>query len=239
MPADNQKLLDLLQLQAAPVGEKTPFCPDDETIASFFEGHLPQPRRELVTRHVSDCRYCRGRLGMIRRLQDSRADWVVSEEFKARAKQVAGSRARGRWKQAPIWAAAATILLAVGVWIDPSNDPSNPTTETTTNIRERRSIDTSAFEPRILSPVEGSSVEVSGLQIRWTQVAGSLHYELFIVTDTGDLLLHERTEDTQWQAIAPLPLKLGQEYYVRVEAYLEDASIVSSPHVLFAVKGDD
>ena len=91
-------------------------------------------------------------------------------------------------------------------------------------------------KPFILQPAENAVIDPTDFTVNWTPVAGSLHYELFVMSDAGDLLVHERMDSTDWAAPESLPLEPEGEYYVRVEAHLEDATTVSTGHVLFKVQ---
>ena len=218
------------------MGERTAFCPDDEAIAAFFDQRLPGNERDSVSRHLSDCRYCRGRLGMLSRLENADQEYPVSEEYKAQATQLAGARGRNPWRLAPAWAAAAAVVFAIGIWIGQIQSPT--LTSNAPDTRELRSVDPAALEPSILRPAENALIDPAAFEVQWTPVAGSLHYELFVLSDAGDLLVHERLDGTSWAATAPLPLEPAGEYYVRVEAHLEDATTVSTDHVLFMVAGE-
>jgi hypothetical protein len=72
---------------------------------------------------------------------------------------------------------------------------------------------------------------------QWTEVPGSLFYDVRLVSPDGDLLLRERVEGTRWLIPEHLQLQAGQEYFVRVDAYLSDAKYLSSEHRVFTVTG--
>lgn len=236
MPQDTKRLSKLLDLQDQSVGQRSLFCPDDDVIGAYFDMTLEASRRENVTRHLADCRYCRGRLGMLARLEEDDSQHVVPQDHMARAKQIADVRPRKPWRSAPAWAAAAAILLAVGIWAVQVQEPA-PTIEAP-DARQLRSADPLALEPRILLPIEDALVDPAKFEVRWTPVTGSLHYELYVMSDAGDLLVHERLDETSWSPTAPLPLTPSGEYYLRVEAHLEDATTVSTGHVLFKVSNE-
>ena len=60
-------------LQSGQTGERTPFCPDDSTIAACYDGTLPRTEQDRVVQHLAACAYCRARLGMLARLAEKGA----------------------------------------------------------------------------------------------------------------------------------------------------------------------
>jgi len=72
---------------------------------------------------------------------------------------------------------------------------------------------------------------------RWSEVPGALFYDVRLVSLDGDLLLRERVDGTRWLIPNSMKLEPGQEYFVRVDAYLDDARYLSSEHRLFRVEG--
>ena len=89
--------------------------------------------------------------------------------------------------------------------------------------------------PKIALPAENAIVEANELAVRWRAVPGSRYYELRIVTDAGDLVWQERVTGTDWTPGAKLTLQPGAEYFVRIDAFVDDAKPISSEHVLFKV----
>ena len=57
----------------------------------------------------------------------------------------------------------------------------------------------------------------------WTEVADSLYYDLRIVRDDGDLVWHERVAGNRWSLPEGLSLQDGTEYFVRVDALMDNA----------------
>jgi hypothetical protein len=73
---------------------------------------------------------------------------------------------------------------------------------------------------------------------RWTEVPGSLFYDVRLLDPDGEVLLRERVETTRWLIPDKLHLQAGGEYYVRVDAYLDDERFLSSEHVVFHVRSE-
>jgi hypothetical protein len=237
---DDHKHIDLLTLQAAELTERTPFCPEDQQIAEYFEDELPEAEREQVERHLADCRFCQARLGMLQRLEQTLVAPRIPEDVLAAAKSMPRATV-SRPNLAPIWVAAAVLVIAVGVLYQmlPVREigqvalPRTHMNEPSSDLRETRSMDSGVMGPRFLSPREGSGINPNAGIFKWTAVPNSLYYEVRIVTDAGDLLWQERVDGTEWRLPAGLALTPGLDYFVRVDAYLTDAKTLQSGYMLF------
>ena len=244
----NRKSLNsLLRQQLPDLPENTPFCPEDETLAEWFDGAISEQEYEPIKRHVTDCRFCNARIGFLARLQKITDIETVPGDLLASARLM-GSRPQ-HFRQAPAWAAAAVVVLSVSLLVsfgyrnvtETSSPESSPTVviPEIDQTRQLRSLGTESITPRLLSPTEGENVDPFDLHIRWTDVPGSLYYDLFVMSDAGDLVLETRVRDSQWSGRTSVELHSSGEYFVRVEAHLADSRIVSSEHVIFTVKGDN
>jgi hypothetical protein len=149
-----------------------------------------------------------------------------------------------RTRRSPLWAAAALVVLTLSVitmlGIPPVRNPGSPSPEAQykpTLPRQLRSLDRSALKPRIISPVDGASIGAGELEIQWTGVNGSLHYDIQLVNAEGFIVHRDRVEGvTGWKPAAKHLLEAGKPYYVRVDAYLAEANSVSSDYILFTVE---
>lgn len=214
---DRKHLISSLQRSAVNNHERTPFCPDDHDIAAFVDGALDDSERVLIDRHLPDCPVCVSRVGLLTRLmRDDVADDAV-----------AAQHTNKRWQAAPQWAVAASILLAI-FWIGWS-----PQVDQTVDYQEARGIPLVLSPPEILAPDSGVLAKRDGFMFRWTEVPGSLYYEIRVVSDAGDLLGEERVDRTEWALPEAINLEPGREYFVRVDAYLSDSKAISSQHIPF------
>jgi hypothetical protein len=240
MGMDDHKHIDLLTLQAAELTERTPFCPEDQQVAEYFEDELPEAEREQVEHHLADCRFCQARLGMLQRLEQSPIAPRIPEDVLAAAKSMPHATV-SRPTRTPVWAAAAVLVIAVGVLYQvlPVREigqvvlPRTHMNEPSSDLRETRSIDPGVMGPRFLSSREDSGINSSAGIFKWTAVPNSLYYEVRIVSDAGDLLWQERVDGTEWRLPAGLALTPGLDYFVRVDAYLTDAKTLQSDYMLF------
>jgi hypothetical protein len=246
---DEHRITRLLRLKSSEVPERTRFCPDDECITEYFEGTLDDQKRTDLKRHLIDCRFCMARVGNLERLADEGEPNRVPGTVLADAKGLVTQTLPVRTRHSSAWAAAALVVLTLsaitmlgippGKNLDvPSSDVQhNPSHPRPSLHRQLRSLDPSALKPRIISPVDGASIGSGELEIRWTGVSGSLHYDIQLVNAEGFIVHHDRVEDvTEWQPVASNLLEAGKTYYIRVDAYLAEANSVSSDHILFTVE---
>jgi hypothetical protein len=218
---DRKHLISSLQSSAVDNHERTPFCPDDHDIAAFVDGALDDSARVLIERHLPDCPACVSRVGSLARL---------IREDQANVSPLASAPTR-IWRQTtPQWAVAASVVLAIG-WIAWS-----PTIEQADDYEAVRSTSSVLTPPEILAPSSGVLGERDGFVIRWTEVSGSLYYEIRVVTDVGDLLSKARVENTEWTIGRDVELEPGREYFIRVDAYLSDAKAIRSEHIPFRIR---
>ncbi len=75
---DEQNHKKLLKLQSTELTERTPFCPEDQLIAEYFDGYLPQAEFDRLERHLSDCRFCLARLGVLERIDQNPGNIRIS-----------------------------------------------------------------------------------------------------------------------------------------------------------------
>ena len=92
---DQQRLSALLQ-RIPELTERTPFCPQNELIAQYFDASLSDPAHAQVQNHIADCAYCQAKLGVIARplLDDSCVE--DDTEMVAIAKQLATDQCQKR-----------------------------------------------------------------------------------------------------------------------------------------------
>ncbi len=223
---DRKDLTLLLQRSAVGQGARTPFCSDDDEIAGFVDGALNQSAREHIERHLPDCQACVSRVGLLTRL--------VRYHAAGDGSKVAEIRTRN-WKQtAPQWAVAASVILAVAYVAGTSQFTAD--TDPAAEYQTTRNLDSRVAGPEILAPTSGVIGERDGLTIRWTEVPGTLYYEVHIVSDIGNLVSAQRVDGTEWTIGRHLNLESGREYFIRVDAYLTDANPISSQFIPFKLQ---
>lgn len=237
------RIAHLLQLKSGEVPERTQLCPDDECIAEYFEGTLGDQKRIALRRHLVDCGFCMARVGNLQRLADDSEASQVPGTILADAKTLVKPSLPARSWRSPAWAAAALVVLTITaismLRITPGRIPGVSTTDVqsvSSLPRQLRSLEPAALKPAIISPLDGASIATGELEIRWTGVPGSLHYDVLVVNAEGFIIHRDRVEDaTEWKPLSSHLLEAGSTYYVRVDAYLAEANSVSSDHILFTV----
>jgi hypothetical protein len=224
---DKYKHTDPLVLQSAELTERTPLCPEDQAIAEYFDGPIPEQERLNLERHLADCRYCLARIGMLNRLQDDSLTVRVPEDALAAAKSLARKPASRRFSRAPAWAAAAVVLLGV-LFIavkQPGNEP---------EIRQLRSIDPPESRFEVKMPGPGRAISI-GAPIRWTEFPDGSHYTVHVLSDAGDVLWTEHLQSNEWVVQPEMGLNPEGDFFFRVEAELPDGRTLSSKHLAFRI----
>jgi len=221
-----------------------PACPDEHQIAAAIDGRLNRADRDAFDHHVSACDFCVARIGTLNGLRAVEVLEAVPDISLARARRLVKSA--GIRRSAPRWAAAAAVVLALTFAFDryppddggPDSSMSSlpPVASPQADFRRSRNIATNTLRPRMLIPNEGALIDTGSTRFRWTEIAGSLYYDIRIVTWEGDMVWQERVNEAEWGLPGKLELEPGAEYYVRVDAYLAEAKNISSRHVLFKVR---
>jgi hypothetical protein len=242
---DDNKYTKLLKLQSAELTGSTPFCPEDQQIAEYFDGDLNEAERTVLERHLTDCRFCLARIGALERLEENRSNQRVPGAILATAKQIAHKVPARRLRLAPVWASAAVVVIALFTIISKNQEPvqepgAGPSAVSSTgkNSRQLRSVNRDAMNLNVLIPAPGADTAAGmhpGLPIQWTEIPGNLHYDIYVLSYAGDVLWTERLKGTEWVLHESMHLAAGSKYYFRVEAQLPDGRTVSSKHVVFQV----
>ncbi|MCW8925518.1 MAG: fibronectin type III domain-containing protein [Xanthomonadales bacterium] len=233
----------LSTLKVAP----TAGCPDEHELAAFVDGGLPGESSKKMTTHLADCEYCVAQVGLLTRLGHTAPGQAASELALARARRLGKNSKRTALQRVSRWACAAVIVLALSLLIKTtSSDPEvsqaikkalPDAVSETIGPRQSRNLNTDALRPKVLAPVNGAIVDPGSLVFTWTGVPGSLHYDVRVVTEDGDLVWQTRVAGTELRLPATLHLEPDEEYFFRVDAYLANAKSLNSRHVLFTVGG--
>jgi len=212
--------------------EPQPDCPDDYQLASYLEGGLSERDHLHFETHLADCTYCIERVGALGRAGESGSPYDEPVQIHAHADKFQSLRRATRW------ATAALVVVAIGFISSrmiPDRASSAPDELRSPKAVSERSIKPVSPFPEILFPQEGSLVDPRSLVFRWKEVPGSLFYDIRIVSDDGALISRQRVWDTQWSLPAETQLQTGDEYFVRVDAYVSEGKAVSSEHIVFSV----
>lgn len=241
-----QEIIALLRSLDADIGERTPFCPDEYTVAAYLAENREMPDRRGYEQHLAGCSYCLALTAALGRLAESAAPEEVSDHVLAEAREAGRPPARKLVNASWGWAAAAIVVLAFVTVLgggfrgdgvpDAALDAGRAESE---QMREMRGLRTRQTGPRIIAPTNGSSIPPEAYTVRWKAVPGSLYYDIRIVDESGFLLWKDRVEQTHSALPDSLELASGTLYFVRVDAYLAEARSISSEHVQFTVQGKE
>ena len=238
---DQQKLTALLR-QNPELPERTTFCPENRLIAQYSDATLSVHEHKRVQKHVSECVYCQSQLGAIARAFQEDSCVLVDEDLLASDKQLAHKNP-ARWqKMAPRWAAAAVLVMALLMTVDKNQRLVEPWVQAPTaslsddNSRQLRGVQRNATNLEVLNPTQGADIKPGSL-LQWADIPGALHYDIFVLSNTGDVLWTQRLVGNDWVLDGTLQLTSGNQYFFRVEALLPDGRSVSSRHVVFKVSG--
>jgi len=229
----------LLGLQATELDGETPFCPEDQVIAEYFDDGLEKAERNRLELHLVDCRFCMARIGMLERLEHSPGNQRIPGDVLAKAKQMARGDTKRRFVSAPVWAAAAVLVVTLIILVSRNGEidwqPDSVTPAVSADgesNRQLRSIHRAAIAIDVIFPPGGANIK-AGSVIHWTEVPGNLHYDIYVLSRAGDVIFTQRLAATEWKIKGVPQLVAGDEYYFRVEALLADGERVSSQHMAF------
>jgi hypothetical protein len=219
-------------------------CLKPEHLARFLDPIPGEFRYSAHQDHVADCPFCLGQLAPVSRSYSDMPDATLPRHLLDQAEALVAGKtpaqgpARQSWRtRLPTTAAlAASLVLAVTILLFKLAAPMAPPADLS-EPRSTRNTDSGAITPQLLSPAEGSQIVPAEQVFSWTEVPGSLFYDVRLVDADGELMLRERVEGTRWLIPEHLSLVPESEYYVRVDAYLDDARFLSSEHIVFRVLG--
>lgn len=225
-----------LLLRAPPSGNpaRTPQCPGYQELSAYVDGSLDDAGHQLIEEHLTGCGGCIRLVALSSHQRGSESTTPTPELVLAHARRLAASQKPGRVRRFTVWASAAAVLLALTLLVQSQRELS-PDIEAGATDRTIRTVSPAITPVHVLSPLAGVSVDAGELVFRWTEMPGSLYYDVHIVSEAGNLIWEERVTGTRWTGVDTLALVPGVEYFVRVDAYLSNAKTVSSEHVAFTV----
>lgn len=225
--------------QTTGVPERQPGCPQDELVAAYMEGGLSDAGHRKFEAHLADCAWCLERVGILGRANESDTREQVPELLLARACKIPNPSRHtvSKWRNAPALAAAAVLVLTLGFLVsNPAirDTASQPVSSGDMDITQStRSIDPGGLQPTQYSPGNNISVKFADGMFEWTPVNDNLFYQVRIVTAEGDLLWRERVLGEQWKPPGGLVFSPGEEYFVRIDAFLSETMSVNSDYIAF------
>lgn len=231
---DRDDLISSLRLAGTGNRETTAFCPSEDEIAGYTDSVLDAQARSGIERHLADCSACLSRIALLGTLESTDSiTQTIPDTALARARNLAAGKSRRWWR--PAWAAAASVLVASLVVVQWSGENNQPQQDAALPDRQTRAVTSRLSPPEVLAPATEATIEAGELLFRWSEVPDSLYYKVHIVTAAGDQVSERQVAGTQWRAGGELALQPGEEYFLRVDAYLSDGKRISSEHLPFSV----
>ena len=228
-----EELPALLKARGAGSPERGRSCPDEHSIAAYVDGALGTEARQQLEDHLADCSHCLALVGLVSGELEENGPAAVPEASVARARTLARPRLRRLGPLPPQWAAAATVVLAVGLLLVVAQ-PRHPfDSDTWSGSPATRTAQSPG--PQLLSPAEGATIDGAQLTVRWSGVAGARYYEVRLLTAGGDVVSDGHVVGTEWRPPNRAMLRPGLEYFVHVDAYVSEGKAVGSEYVSFRV----
>ncbi len=205
-------------------------CPDAHVLAALLDRGASKGADPTVVEHVAGCDDCRRLLGGLGRATDLALPQVPNALMAQAITLGAQDTAVGgmRWWQAA--AAAACVLVAVGVWQgtrwQQTDGPDRPPAGAAAPVDAVRGTG-SAQPPRMLEPLPDAAIGAVPVVFRWTAVEGALQYRVQVLTSGGDIVWTGTTAETSMRFEQPLT-GAGRQYYAWVAAQLPDGRRLQS-----------
>jgi hypothetical protein len=228
-----EELSALLRASRADTPERGSSCPDEHSIAAYVDGTLITGEQERLEQHLADCSHCLTLVGLVSDERDQTDPDAVADATLNRARTLARPGFTRRGFPAPQWAAAATVVLAVGLLVLAAQQPRPSDAISSFGVPTTRTAD--APELRLLSPNDGATVDGTQLTVRWSTVPGARYYDVRVVTAAGDVVSEGHVTGTEWRPPNRAALRPGLEYFVQVDAYVSEGKAIGSEHVSFRV----
>ena len=228
-------MIELLRQGPDRVASRGPRCPDDDFLAAFADGELPEAESAIVRAHLADCDHCLRAISCLAEIAD--AGDLQEAELGPKALPYRGRPARTPTSGSPgwHWAVAAVLVAAVSLplWWRSSDELELPATPDPT---EERFQGVTSAAPRLLMPESGTAVGSRGARFRWTAIPGAISYGVRIVSFDGDVLYEQTVFNTETILPANAYLTPGETYFVHISARLSSGKSLEAEHVRFIVE---
>lgn len=212
-------------------------CPDAHMLAVLIEQGASLADRPGLVEHLAACEDCRQLVGALGRMNDAGLVPVPDELF-ATAVAVTGAGRPAlarRWQMA---AAAACLIIGVGLWrgvVSPSNTDTGATAVSSSPPTVDAMRGTGPLEPpRLLEPPADGTVGGAPIVFRWTPVDRAVQYRVQLLSADGDIVWSETTSETSLRFDRALAGGTGLQYYAWVAAQMPEGRRLQSPVVRLA-----
>lgn len=234
-------------------------CQDDAQIAAYADHQLAGPAKIKLEAHLADCDFCLDQVGFLIRSANAPLPESVPDPLLLRARKLAGEKARAEgialWHWGKIAAATACLVVVgtiairnrpAGPLIGPATHPiisptpvqpqvAPPTPKVTTPLPAVRGGHKNFPEPTLVFPTDRATVSGNNIEFRWEPVAGTLDYEVKLLTAEGDSVWTQTTMGSSLRLSPDVKLEAGKKYFVQVRANLAQGNSAQSAPVAFTV----
>ena len=252
-----KELRDFLRASGSPRRKRSWHWVDEATLAAYADGRLDPGVRRKTEAHLAKCSDCRDQVRFLVQFAVAEEQPEVPAHLLAHAEKYAAERpsyfAVRAWRWGAATAAVAALILVATVTLHepgrvlnpqappaprtkelpvPSAPVARPPAKTPTS--ESRSAPAKNAPLELIWPPEDTIASARQLEFRWTPVAGSVFYEVEVLTADGTLEWEGRSETTRLILLTDHLPREGK-YYAWVRAQLPDGRTVKSHAVSFQV----
>jgi hypothetical protein len=234
-------------------------CMDESQIAAYADHQITGREKERAESHLADCDYCLGQLTFLVQTQNAGPLESPPDLLLARARKLAGKKARDEagtiwlWGKLAAASAAACLVLVTVISLrqsrieppvaprqNPVTRPSQTTPPDTPAVPVQRHPavrggQNSLLVPKIISPAAGSTIQADQFEFRWEPISGAREYEVEILSEEGDLIWKQRVVGSSIRLPGGVGLEASHKYFVTVRGYLEAGSSVLGAPISFTV----
>lgn len=222
MEMDERELRALLK--SGPGDPRDRGCPDELTLATYWDGGLSPDRRTEFEAHLATCAGCFSQIGALARLERAAPEPVPGALLEAAKISTQPERRRTGTGSLAALAAGLVAVLGLLFWL-PTRLDGPP---------ELRAPAVAASTPEVLHPRDGGLL-YDNESIRWRPVDRALFYRVRLTTDFGDPVWEGEASESELRAPAGLGLVPGELYFVWVRAHRDDGKTIKSKAVGFRV----
>ena len=254
-----KSLVQFFKFRMTKVGQRRWSCPDESQIAAYADHQLAGPAKERMEAHLADCDFCLDQVAYLIRMQNAELPEAVPNALLLRAIKLAGEKTRPegsalwQWGKIAAATAAACLVLVVAVSLrhpqtgptlaprqNPVAQPARVPPPMTPKTRSEpsptvRGGHKTLLEPTLLFPSPGATVPENKIEFRWEPIAGTLDYEVRLLTSEGDLVWTQQTMGSSLRLPADVKVEAGKKYFVQVRTNCADGKSVQSAPVAFTV----
>lgn len=229
-------------------------CPNEQRLAEFADGVLPDRLRSPLEFHLSHCQRCRVLLSDVIKAKRESDPVFPSLAVIQKAEAICQRTPTvWQWMRVPLAAFATATIILVAIFFvlrkpqelahsltptvssPPAANVGHGTApaETLPDVERKPLVHENS--PIVLFPRSRSVIRERTLTIRWRPISGSPLYRVTLTTSNGDLVWEGQSEAASLEIPANVDLKDGA-YFVWIAADTTDGRTLKSIPVRFELK---